>query len=323
MTSIVYRYMSGSTPMSFFGGAGPFSARTRLIEDVTTLSRLPGFSTTKPNAISLRITLAGARQLPEVTIPLSTNSVTTALVRIPPTTTTTTSTTTTLPRTTTTTSTTTTTIPKTTTTVRPTTTVAPTTTLGPNDCRITYDGTYLKLCSAVQSYEYVYFDNTESLSGMLSGSLSMPTSSLRITSTYYPTATRLRISINFTNGAELSEVFVPFGSAGATTVVRFTRPPTPTTTTTPNCPLTITLSALTACKAITSYTYQWWNDTRSISGQLGGSGGPQQTLYFGAMGASQGTTQVLITLRFSDGTSIKPIKIPYGQPGSITVYGQY
>ena len=158
---------------------------------------------------------------------------------------------------------------------------------------------------------------------MLSGSLSMPTSSLMITSTYYPTATRLRISVNFTNGAELSEVFVPFGSAGGTTVARFSRPPTPTTTTTPNCPLTIAWSALTACKAITSYTYQWWNDTRSLSGQLGGSGGPQQTLYFGAMGASQGTTQVLITLRFSDGTSIKPIKIPYGQPGSITVYGQY
>jgi hypothetical protein len=129
--------------------------------------------------------------------------------------------------------------------------------------------------------------------------------------------------VGFANGAELTDVFVPFGNAGATTVVRFTRPPTPTTTTTPNCRLTISWSALTACKTITSYTYQWWNDTRSISGTMGGSNGSWQTLYFGSMYPNEGTTQVLITLRFSDGTSIKPIKIPYNQPGSITVYGQY
>jgi len=334
MTSIVYRYHTGAIPLTIFGTLGPLSTRSQRIDDINTLTRLPGASTDRPNQVWLRITLSGGRQLPDVMIPLCCKSerllgvtgaatTTTSTTTTIPRTTTTTSTTTTVPRTTTTTTSTTTTVPRTTTTVRPTTTVAPTTTLGPNDCRITYDGTYLNLCSSVSSYEYVYFDDSESLSGRLSSSLSMPSSRIRITSTYYPTATRLKLSVGFANGAELTDVFVPFGNAGATTVVRFTRPPTPTTTTTPNCRLTISWSALTACKTITSYTYQWWNDTRSISGTMGGSNGSWQTLYFGSMYPNEGTTQVLITLRFSDGTSIKPIKIPYNQPGSITVYGQY
>jgi len=306
MSAVTHHYKLNKDRISWYGTRSNLVVQSYALDDVATLTRMPGFAGVQPNAIALTITLTNGRRLPEVEIPLSKTAPTSVIARyVPPSTSTT--------------------RPPSPTTTRPstTTTVAPTTTLGPNDCRITYDGTYLNLCSPVRSYKYVYFDNTESLSGTLSGSLSMPNSSIRITSTYYPTATRLRISLSFANGAELTEVFVPFDRAGATSVVRFTRPPTPTTTTAPNCRLTITWSALTACKAITSYTYQWWNDTRSLSGQLASSGGPWQTLYFGGMGASQGTTQVLVTLRFSDGTSIKPIKIPYGQPGSITVYGQY
>jgi len=226
-------------------------------------------------------------------------------------------TTTTVPRTTTTTATTTT-VPRTTTTTA--TTVAPTTTLGPNDCRITYDGEYFTFCQSITEYAYEYYDANEALSGRISASASIPLTRLRVPLTYYPTATRLRVTLAFANGGRMDDTFIPVSSSGTSAVIRYTTPPPAPTTTQPNCGLSIVWSALTACKTIKSYDYQWWDDSKSLGGTLGASSvSGWSTLYFGGMSPPQGTTQVLITLRFTDGSSIKPLKIPYGRDGTVSV----
>lgn len=122
--------------------------------------------------------------------------------------------------------------------------------------------------------------------------------------------TRAFITYTLGDGAVIGPFFVPYAPNTDTSIrVAYTVPPPTTTTLPPVCKLTIRYTYVTTCKPFRTESHQWWNESASLSGTIGGTTGTARSsieLRF----PNAGTTRALVTFNFTDGTSVGPLFIP-------------
>jgi hypothetical protein len=234
----------------------------------------------------------------------------------------------------------------TTTTTTTTTTNVPTTTSPAKQptCTISWDGAQFTACKQFRELRYEHFG----ANGPLRGQLTKPNlrSSSNISLSALQGSKSVRISIPFLDGSAVSDVDV---AIGATVDVRFSVLPTPTTAPSgePGCDISVRYAAITpTCGLrISSYTYQWHDGVKTISGTMvasfaklaprwtqkgvkvnsestdARSNGGWQTVLLGTL--PKGATGALMTFVFSNGQKTRSVLIPLTAPNTITVRALY
>jgi hypothetical protein len=289
---IYYTFFSGQSAISGqLGGYSTNPAVTWTTENFA-YGSLPSLS------VKVALDYADGTKMPETQFPLDLKSILAAVAAPPaaPTTSTTT--------------------PK----AAPTTTAnAPTTTSSANTptCTISWSGTRLTACKGFRELRYQYFGTNGPVGGRLGSSSPVPLSSFGLSSTSYPGTKSVRVSIPFVDGSAVSDVDI---AIGATVNARFSVLPPPTTvaSASPGCDLSVRYGAITpACGVIRSYTYQWHDGVKTISGTMGGSGGSGWgTIYLGSFSPPKAATGALMTFTFSNGKKTRSILIPLTTPAT-------
>lgn len=186
---------------------------------------------------------------------------------------------------------------------KPTSTTAVSTTTSPSaSCRISYDGNTIRVCRPFASYSAQLFDNNEAVSGTYSGTSTSPTMS--IIRPAENRATAVVVSFTFADGSTINRQKVVIGQAiDAPYATPATLP-----TAAASCSVSVYPDTVKACERISRSTYQWWDDSQALSGQLSNS--PNSTNFY--LGPSTpGTKRIRITLQFSNGTSVGPFFVPF------------
>jgi hypothetical protein len=296
---IYYKFFSGQAAIS--GGLGGYSTNPAVTwtEENFASRSLPTIT------VKVALDYADGTKMPETLFPIDLSSILAATVASPPAATTTTTTT-----------------PK----AAPTTTVNVTTTTSPANqptCTISWDGARLTACKQFRELRYQYFGANGPLSGQLGASRPNNLSSSNISMSPFQGSKSVRISIPFLDGSAVSNVDV---AIGATVDARFSALPTPTTAPSgqPGCDLSVRFGAITpTCRLrIRSYTYQWHDGVKTISGTMGASSNDGwQTVFLGS--PPKGATGALMTFVFMNNQKTRSVLIPLTAPNTITVRALY
>lgn len=296
MKNLQISYWLGGTRLTYSVLANVPNSTTADIDFFSVLKRYMGQPNDLPDSISLEPWFSDGTRIPAVRLPISTTPQSVSVILPPPTTT-----------------------------IPPTTTLPPTTTTTtPPTCTVSWDGTTLTACGSFRELRYQYLGDGGPVGGQLTGMTVYPSRSANLSSTSYAGTKAVRISIKFIDGSAISNVDL---AIGATVTALFSTPPTPTTTTLPpppGCDLKVAYGAITpACGSIRSYSYQWLNNTTTISGTMSSSGGTGwATVYLGSRMPPAEATHALVTLSFSNGQTSRNLRIPLTE-GPTTIRAPY
>lgn len=187
------------------------------------------------------------------------------------------------------------------------------------NCVLSVQNNVITPCRKFTSDSIQWWNDTRALSGTTGGSTVTPRSSLDLGSEY-PSAgsTRVLVTFTFPDGASTQSVYVPFPAVSPITVKApmIAAPTTTTSTSTTlapyNCVLTVRARTVTPCKQMKSVSYQWWNDTKAISGTLSSFFNQYSPISFdlGAAFPNNGTTQALVSFVLVDGKSTQAVLVP-------------
>ena len=200
----------------------------------------------------------------------------------------------------------------------------------PASCVPTMTGAVFTACKPFKSYSYQWYFNGQAVGGRIGGSGGPGVSwtSVDFSRVSMP-APRVNLSVTYIDGTNMPEQAFPVSfavtaptpqkpvpttnSSTTTTTVR----PVPITTSSTMCAVRISREYAEPCRIVTSYSYQWWNNTKALSGTMTRSS--RNGMYRVPLNqANAGTTRALVSMIFDDGSTTQRAFVPYVASGSKT-----
>lgn len=117
----------------------------------------------------------------------------------------------------------------------------------------------------------------------------------------FPTATGIRVSLNFADKSKVSGAMVPINGS----ITAAFEPP-------PKTMLSMKWPKIGFSYIVQSYTYEWWDDTKALTQPKRVSvGSTFNELSFGGLTPVEGATRLILSFRFTNGASVKGVIIPF------------